>query len=139
MTPKELHDELKRLLALTHNEEMPMRIRGDASISIGEVAHENIKTVIRALSALSGLEGVKGADEWQPMAKAPKDGTWILAYSPDGTWARVSWGHNRSGELAWCSATYSWTYNKFTHWRPLLTPPARSALSQLDQLEAAGG
>ena len=58
MTPKELHDELKRLLALTHDENMPMRIRGDASVSLGEVAGENINAI---LSALLNAEAVEGA------------------------------------------------------------------------------
>jgi hypothetical protein len=65
--------------------------------------------------------------EWQPMKTAPKDGSWILAASSSGEWARISWGRNRSGDLVWCSPGYWWTEGdrKFSHWMPLPdSPPA---------------
>jgi hypothetical protein len=63
---------------------------------------------------------------WQPIETAPKDGTWFLAYSPNGNWRRISWGRNRHHELCWCAADYWWleTERQFTHWQPLPTPPA---------------
>lgn len=61
---------------------------------------------------------------WRTMESAPKDGTWILAYSPNGEWARISWGIAMRGQLGWCSALRSYVVGApFTHWMPLPAIP----------------
>lgn len=61
---------------------------------------------------------------WQPIDTAPKDGTWVLAYSPNGNWRRISWGKNRFNEACWTSVDW-WFFEReeFTHWMPLPEPP----------------
>lgn len=64
------------------------------------------------------------AEQWRPIEEAPRDGTWVLGYSPDGLWARISWGRNRFGEKVWCSADYWWHEGeRFTHFRLLPKAP----------------
>ena len=55
MTPKELHDELKRLETAAGGTE----VYDDSHLRYA--LRNNLPTILRALSALSGLESVKGA------------------------------------------------------------------------------
>ena len=65
------------------------------------------------------------AAAWQPIATAPRDGTWILGWSQrDMQPFRISWGRNHRGDLAWCSVGGSFVDGYVTHWRPTPTPPA---------------
>ena len=65
------------------------------------------------------------AAAWQPIATAPRDGTWILGWSQrDFLPFRISWGRNHRGDLAWCSVGGSFVDGYITHWRPLPIPPA---------------
>ncbi|SRR5229473_1813484 len=63
---------------------------------------------------------------WRPIETAPKDGTWIIACGPSGIWAKISWGRNRHGDMAWCSPTFWWQEEekKFSHWQLLPAPPS---------------
>ena len=103
----------------------------DANLIVGLV--NGLPLILRALSALSGLEGVKGADEWQPIETAPKDKPIVGAWWNE---PRVAWV---ARDVFWDKVRSCWAcpYEEFyimppTHWRPLLTPPARSALLALD-------
>lgn len=131
MTPKELHEKLEASQA------------GGYIIDIAAECMNNLPLILRALSALSGLESVKGADEWQPIETAPRDvNTEFLAFGhywyPDDkaptTYQRIAW---YSGD-----ENYPWEDDEgrhppgfYSHWQPMRNPPA---LSQLDQLEVAG-
>lgn len=54
--------------------------------------------------------------EWQPIADAPKDGSWVLLFSPKDVTPR-------SGR--WEKVGEEWLYIKGipTHWMPLPAPP----------------
>lgn len=64
---------------------------------------------------------------WQPIATAPKDGTWLLLfrYERDGNRiAEGKWGCGLMGTYGW--GGNGWSYplnNKPTHWMPLPSPP----------------
>lgn len=66
---------------------------------------------------------------WRTMESAPKDGTLIILYQPDGdgedgdrTTAVGAWGEFSHGEMCWCmEAGDGW--GAPTHWQPLLEPP----------------
>ena len=98
----------------------------------GEVTRETVlKDADAFLEAMldfpesASLELAALLNPWRPIETAPKDGTWFVARGPDGTYARISWGRNRHGELAWCSINYWWLEQerKFTHWQPSLPAP----------------
>jgi len=69
--------------------------------------------------------------EWRDMDSAPKDGRFILIYSPDEfdgkqitirCWARGNWGPGMSSE-AWADQFMQIRpYDAFTKWLPLPTP-----------------
>lgn len=84
-----------------------------------------------------------GNGEWRPIESAPRDGTAILAYDPEGlgrdkpVWAVVRWYVHQShhyedaggglyrrvaGENTWWDGA---PYTPFhaTHWMPLSAPP----------------
>ena len=67
-------------------------------------------------------------DAWQPIETAPKDGTWLLTFSPQ-LHARgykpeiIYWLEGR-----WVVGRGSTPYHSsisFTHWTPLPAPPAQ--------------
>lgn len=61
-------------------------------------------------------------DDWQPIETAPRDGTWFLAYSPDGITLGVARWHG--GGWADSSDPYDDCHEwRLTHWQPLPTPP----------------
>lgn len=64
------------------------------------------------------------ADEWQPIATAPRDGTCILAYyAADAGVYDVCW----DDALGWVSHDYEITnfmQSDLTHWRPIPAPPS---------------
>lgn len=59
---------------------------------------------------------------WMPIETAPKDGTWVLAFSPDGEtlgvaqWTGTQWRDSGNSE------DVEWEWN-VTHWMPLPPPP----------------
>jgi hypothetical protein len=72
---------------------------------------------------------VASADEiavksWQPIETAPKDGSPILAYQPDGGCVVISWVEYFDGGGVW---TVDWVDGAEpptpTHWMPLPEPP----------------
>lgn len=71
-------------------------------------------------------------DEWQPIATAPKDGTWIIGYRPrsfDGEpdYLHMHWYVSATPELCEWQG-YEWAIPHWsdqpTHWMPLPNPPA---------------
>jgi hypothetical protein len=69
--------------------------------------------------------------DWQPIATAPKDGTWVLVWGPSDTWSlvRLAWYayNHRSGKAYWkldgeCD-DYELAADQPTHWMPLPPPP----------------
>lgn len=54
--------------------------------------------------------------EWQPISTAPKDGSWVLLFSPEDVVPRVG---------RWCDLSKEWlfTHDKPTFWQPLPAPP----------------
>jgi len=68
---------------------------------------------------------------WQPIATAPKDGTWGLLYFPrfdvtiGGMWLEYIEGEPENPTWSWCG----WSVDEIiddrdpTHWMPLLKPP----------------
>jgi hypothetical protein len=65
---------------------------------------------------------------WQPIETAPKDGTWILAFSRTGSipyvaqWKDDGWRNNHYGDRE----PY-WRFSVLDVWMPLPEPPDRSA------------
>lgn len=54
---------------------------------------------------------------WHPWDTAPKDGRWIIACCWDGmSVRRVSWGRDRTNQLAWCSGEHSFGDGLFGGW-----------------------
>lgn len=59
---------------------------------------------------------------WQPIEKAPRDGTKILAHAPN-EWAEVVYFDHGDG---WCNDDGEWLESfKPTHWMPLPPPPPK--------------
>ena len=86
-----------------------------------------------ALLALPDGPTPLSADEWQPIETAPKDGTLVLLYQPDGQWhserrcrgMRVDTGYwhqpaNRTAAGFWCPTI------RPTYWMPLPKAPCRT-------------
>jgi hypothetical protein len=71
----------------------------------------------------------KGAEDWQPIETAPKDGTQILVYVPDGRREkdRVQAGscaRNLNKQDIWIIGNqFGFDVGEPTHWRPLPAPP----------------
>ena len=69
--------------------------------------------------------------EWQPIETAPKDGTWVLLYSPDNepsvaTCCWESLNYNWAPQWVWGSkqrADFRGGFYGATHWMPLPEPP----------------
>jgi hypothetical protein len=70
--------------------------------------------------------------EWQPIATAPRDGTWVLAHRA-GDWTLpelVQW-HQGVNHSYWQTMEYGWPTKSSqatcgpTHWMPLPAPPAK--------------
>lgn len=78
-------------------------------------AHERLQADVKRL--LGENERLRAG--WRPIETAPRDGTWILTYGAD---TPISDGYL----LDWYVPDDGWNGNP-THWRPLPTPPARSA------------
>jgi hypothetical protein len=71
-------------------------------------------TMLEELKA-QGLVVVQG---WQDIASAPRDGTLILLYQPDGLMACRRWQENH-----W----RGWDFEDATHWMPLPAAPIAAA------------
>jgi hypothetical protein len=72
----------------------------------------------------------EGARGWQPIATAPKDGTWILV------WANHAGVEKRADVLHWSDewdgSTFGWCNDEYmvggvTHWQPLPPPPTAAS------------
>lgn len=69
------------------------------------------------------------AQEWLPIESAPKDGTWFLAFEPDGQcdahYACQYYGEGGEGEPLWSSSCgqYVTVPPEPSHWMPLPAPP----------------
>jgi hypothetical protein len=90
-----------------------------------EIYMEGGKAAIKALATLDRfIEG----DGWLPIESAPRDGTYVLLYSPlaadngrpDCTYMVDKWQKNLSVDGFRTCNPFHWPY---THWRPLPTPP----------------
>lgn len=59
---------------------------------------------------------------WQPIETAPKDGSTILAYHPDGYFITITW---EGPVLKWACSAHGDTCGMygFTHWIPLPIAP----------------
>lgn len=86
------------------------------------------------------------ADEWQPIATAPTDGTPLLLFvvasdgddtndnptEDDDGWRTIGWNNcDNDGEDVWQMAGWCWSHDHFTegrgrptHWMPLPKPPS---------------
>jgi len=65
--------------------------------------------------------------EWQPIERAPKDGTQILAYACGYTghfYGVAEWALNGPGKIQPHQERWFWSYAiRPTHWMPLPAPP----------------
>lgn len=72
------------------------------------------------------IDELKRGPAWQPLATAPKDGTWILGWAEsDRSPYRVSWGRNFDHRLTWCTSFASFHDDYITHWMPMPTVSAK--------------
>lgn len=69
-------------------------------------------------------------NEWQPIETAPKDGSRVLAYQPDGRWQSKRTCRGETIELVYWhqpgnpdSAGFWMPSIRPTHWMPLPEPP----------------
>lgn len=88
---------------------------------------------LNALDLLRDLLPVLGAQGWQPIETAPKDGTWIHLYQPDNGDNIACW---MDCDISWWFIDISWWFIEDgknahalrgaapTHWRPCPDPPA---------------
>lgn len=67
-------------------------------------------------------EHLNSTSPWRSISEAPKDGTWILGWGRDNAPYRISWGLNRSGEFAWCTAFSCFFDRYIVAWMPLIPP-----------------
>jgi hypothetical protein len=66
----------------------------------------------------------KGVMEWQPIETAPKDGTDVLLWVPDGTYFSLMMTGSYEGEdMGWCDNARGSPGFDPTHWMPLPPPP----------------
>jgi hypothetical protein len=77
----------------------------------GEQAHR--ESAQAALTAITDA-GYRIVPGWQPIETAPKDGTLVLLYLPDGLMACRRWQDNH-----W----RGWDSEDATHWMPLPAAP----------------
>ncbi len=67
------------------------------------------------------------ADDWQPIASAPKDGTRFLAAWKVGNIGIVWWLKDyqafTDGDFDRCHTPRQFSASWFTHWRPFPPPP----------------
>lgn len=74
-------------------------------------------------------------EQWQPISRAPKDGTWVLLYSPDcETGPFIGQWHDDEGQpdggAWWGDAESSWPIDADpSHWRQLPKPPTHHVTS----------
>ena len=101
----------------------------DKAAIAAELAHRDAEiTRLRA-----ELERVKREREWKPIASAPKDGRWFLAYSSASVYM-----------CQWVAAAGAWwDHDELErvpeHWMPLPAPPsASSEPSQCAECSGAG-
>jgi hypothetical protein len=110
------------MFALLQNNACDPELSMDEAISLG-------RDVI--LTALAPLIAEWSAErQWQPIATAPKDGTWVLVMTTHWPHAEVShWGNTFSSV-----ETFAWTNDEYTckptHWQPLPSPPADGTKAQ---------
>jgi hypothetical protein len=63
--------------------------------------------------------------EWQPIETAPKDGTEVLLWVPDGTYfALMMTGSYEGCAMGWCDNVRGSPGFEPTHWMPLPRPPS---------------
>ena len=73
---------------------------------------------------LARIDAALAGMGWQPIATAPRDGTWIIGwFARDFSPYRISWGRNHRDVLTWCTSFGSFLDGYITHWMPLPEPP----------------
>ena len=72
------------------------------------------------------IERLRLAQGWQPIASAPKDGTWFLAHGDGPAVSQCPfvcvWDFDGHGKTAW-REVYTELVMLPTHWQPLPEPP----------------
>lgn len=93
-----------------------------------EYADQVGRAAEQLLERATAAEAALAAEDWRPIAEAPRDGTTILACGPDMDCVLVAWKRQAStrGVVSWVEAGGD-EYHVYspTHWRPLPAPPAR--------------
>ncbi len=90
--------------------------------------HQDLETAL-LFDAITHAINFMKRFSWQPIASAPRNGTWVLLWSKSGYAIPAFWGygedrghswfvHSSHGQYAYKSKDKNW----FTHWMPL--PPA---------------
>jgi len=121
--------------------------------NIGALLDERAADRATIASLRSKLEEAEGAQGWQPIETAPKDGTPVLAYRSPSTYGTrsplvfVAW-HDESQAWIWPDDTYDpyvrdsyddafnegseFADTSFSHWMPIPSQPALASLREAD-------
>jgi hypothetical protein len=130
MTPQELDLEEIFENMKEFPEEYSEFAREDIASLVAEVKRlrslclDRVTEVGELQSALEEIERLK--NQWQPIETAPKDGTPVLLYIPDGHRDRDQRWVGMFKADCWRSLNYSPLSYRPTHWMPLPAAPVTS-------------
>lgn len=84
-------------------------------------------TLADAWLAANPADDGEAVTGWQPIETAPKDGTWVILFTPAGVQCGY-WGGSYFGrDMAWLQYAHRSDYEEVegvpTHWMPLPEPP----------------
>lgn len=102
---------------------------GDNELIVAPDARQGLADVLREAAAAlaTALQSISGAEGWQPIESAPKDGTLLIGFVPNSALYEVIfirrwpdddfWMHDMANEAVAMDV-------EPTHWMPLPPPPA---------------
>lgn len=99
---------------------------GDCASDAARDLYTALRVIDRQRQRADELKRALKAQDWQPIATAPRDGEYVLLgwfELPGQNMRSVGFWHSR--EKAWCD-THQVLHNERshpTHWAPLLSPP----------------